>query len=444
MPIKIAVQLSGNEETQSEHLFDKAEILIGRSLTNDIVLPDMQKKVSGTHAKLELKGGRYWLCDLGSTNGTFLNQRRLAANTPMEAGTSATIGIGNFQLSLEATMEAQGATQRHVDPSKVANALGNQLSVLYAQHREDPPELRKEIMASHLHDRLDSVQSEEGRAVLGLLQNRFSSSNQSEETGSISNQEKLYQAGYTWMKQISTQFLGADSFETADQVERFSKQIMQTIESTLTWVSRSLKGRSEFENEFSADLTMVFSKEGNPLKTASGPSELGKYLLDWQSSRDLETSRDLLENAFKDLTMHQLGLVAGVQDCLKALLQQLDPKVLQHSVITENSGGFAKLLLSFTLSKKSWDRYTFRHRDLFENNSKLFNELIYPELRKGYLGHHATEENPAPPKPKSIPPTATPKTESKKKPQTVTPSTKTVADTEPPAKEEPKPKENKS
>jgi hypothetical protein len=349
----------------------------------------------------------------------------------MEAGNKATIGIGNFQLTLQATMESQGATQRHVDPSKVANALGNQLSVLYAQHREDPPELRKEVMAAHLHDRLDSVQNEEGRAVLGLLQNRFSSSNPSEETGSISNQEKLYQAGYTWMKQLSTQFLGADSFETAEQVERFSKQIMQTLESTLTWVSRSLKGRSEFENEFSADLTMVFSKEGNPLKTASGPAELGKYLLDWQSSRDLETSRDLLENAFKDLTMHQLGLVAGVQDCLKALLQQLDPKVLQHSVITENNSGFAKLLLSFTLSKKSWNKYSFRHRDLFENNSKLFNELIYPELRKGYIGHHATEENPTEEKPKTVPP-KTP------------PTAKTIADTEQPTPEEQKQEENPS
>ncbi len=406
MPTKIIVRLSGNDDPQSEHVFDKDEIHVGRSLTNDVVLPDMQKKVSGKHAKLELKSGRYWLTDLGSTNGTFLNNRRISANTPVQISNEETLGIGNFQLQFTATLELQGATQRHVDPSKVAEALSEQLNALYAQHREDPPEMRKEVMAALLRDRLELVSSEESRAVLAVLKNRFSSSSGGgdENESDISKQEALYRSGYTWIQGISRHFLGEDSFESADQVERFSKQIQQTIESTVTWVSRSLKGRREFENEFSADLTMVFSKEGNPLKSAAGPSELGKYLLDWRSSRDLETSRDLLENAYKDLTMHQLGLVAGVQDCLKALLQQLDPKVLQHSVLTENSGGLAKLLLNFSLSKKSWGKYTRRHKELFENNSKLFNELIYPELRKGYLGHHATEEAADPPTNKPAPP----------------------------------------
>ena len=404
MSIKIAVQLTGTKETQSEHLFDKAEILIGRSLTNDVVLPDMQKKVSGKHAQIELKTGRYWITDLGSTNGTFLNQRRVTPKTPVELGNEETIGIGNFQLQFVVMMDTQGATQHHVDPKKVANALADELCASYALHQDAPLETRKEVLKSLLRERLQGVPNEEERSVLSLLQNRFGSGSQGVKTDAdISNQEKLYRAGYTWMKSISLHFLGSDNFDSAEQIERFAKQIMQTIESTITWVSRSLKGRREFENEFSADLTMVFSKEGNPLKSAAGPSELGRYLLDWNSSRDLETTRDLLENAYKDLTMHQLGLVAGVQDCLKALLQQLDPKILQHSVTTENAGGFAKLLLTFTRSKKSWNKYIGRHQELFENNSKLFNELIYPELRKGYLGHHATEEAiPAPPRPPTL------------------------------------------
>ncbi len=56
--------------------------------------------------------------------------------------------------------------------------------------------------------------------------------------------------------------------------------------------------------------------------------------------------------------------------------------------------------------------------ELFENNSKLFNELIYPELRKGYLGHHATEEAKSP---ASAPPTS--------------PATLAPAESEPPAAE---------
>lgn len=396
MPIKITVKLAENEEPQSEHVFDKEEIHIGRSLTNDVVLPDMKKKVSGKHALLERKTGRYWVTDLGSTNGTFLNERRIAPNTPVEIKNEESLEIGNFRLQFTATMEIPGATQHHVDPSKVADSLAAQLNALYARHREDSPEARRDVLATLVHDKLDSIDREEGRTVLALLKTRFGSGGDGNGEQDISKQEELYRAGFTWMQGISRQYLDEDNFDSAEQVERFARQIMQTLESTMTWVSRSLKGRREFETEFSADLTMVFSKEGNPLKSAAGPSELARYLLDWRSSRDLETSRDLLENAFKDLTMHQLGLVAGVQDCLKALLQQLDPKILQHAVMTDHSGGFAKLLLGFTLSKKSWGKYKILHKELFENNSKLFNELIYPELRKGYLGHHATEEAKSP------------------------------------------------
>ncbi|MBS1521823.1 MAG: FHA domain-containing protein [Bacteroidetes bacterium] len=63
----------------------KLPIRIGRADDNDIVLPDKapdDRTVSRKHAEIYFEGGRYWVKDLGSTNGTFLNDTRLEPNQP--------------------------------------------------------------------------------------------------------------------------------------------------------------------------------------------------------------------------------------------------------------------------------------------------------------------------------------------------------------------------
>ena len=51
-------------------------VLIGRDPQNDVVLDD--RRVSRKHAEVRLRLGRYTLYDLQSTNGTYVNGRRVA------------------------------------------------------------------------------------------------------------------------------------------------------------------------------------------------------------------------------------------------------------------------------------------------------------------------------------------------------------------------------
>lgn len=69
---------------------------LGRDLSNTIVLPD--PRASAEHALISAREGHWWLEDLGSTNGTFLNGTYL--HEPAIIAFGDVIQIGQIQLKL--------------------------------------------------------------------------------------------------------------------------------------------------------------------------------------------------------------------------------------------------------------------------------------------------------------------------------------------------------
>jgi hypothetical protein len=75
----------------------QASTTLGRSPDNHIILPDTY--VSSYHARLDRRDGEWWLTDLGSRNGTRLNDVPLTKPVPLADGD--VIGIGRVELKLE-------------------------------------------------------------------------------------------------------------------------------------------------------------------------------------------------------------------------------------------------------------------------------------------------------------------------------------------------------
>lgn len=71
--------------------------LIGR-VGGAITLPD--RSVSRIHAELTPQNGRWYINDAGSTNGTFVNGRRLASPTAMRDGDQIRVGRTVFVVDL--------------------------------------------------------------------------------------------------------------------------------------------------------------------------------------------------------------------------------------------------------------------------------------------------------------------------------------------------------
>lgn len=70
---------------------------IGRDLSNDIVLPD--STVSLVHCKLFSQNNRVFITDLGSTNGTYVNGKRII-NTELIDGDMVLIGDSKIRIGL--------------------------------------------------------------------------------------------------------------------------------------------------------------------------------------------------------------------------------------------------------------------------------------------------------------------------------------------------------
>ncbi len=68
-------------------------VTIGRGLDNDIILEDT--RVSRKHAQLRYRQRRFWLTDLGSTNGTFVNGERISERALRDGDV---VSLGGLEL----------------------------------------------------------------------------------------------------------------------------------------------------------------------------------------------------------------------------------------------------------------------------------------------------------------------------------------------------------
>lgn len=89
-PITYQLTIQTGSNPAESYLLSGNEISIGRDATNQIVINDTE--VSRRHARLILQGDTYLFQDLGSTNGSFVNAKRLMGPRLLHSGEVITLG----------------------------------------------------------------------------------------------------------------------------------------------------------------------------------------------------------------------------------------------------------------------------------------------------------------------------------------------------------------
>lgn len=90
----ISITVKDGSGNSNLRYFTQPEIIIGRDPASDIPLAD--DAVSARHAQLNYHHGQWWLEDLSSTNGTFLNDLTISMPTVITSGDE--IKCGSLRL----------------------------------------------------------------------------------------------------------------------------------------------------------------------------------------------------------------------------------------------------------------------------------------------------------------------------------------------------------
>ena len=92
------IQLTSIDPQPQAKLFTRPQILVGRDPAAELYLED--KTISARHARLYFEDTQWWVEDLGSTNGTLLNQEQVLEPVVLASGDRLQFGQVAFTLML--------------------------------------------------------------------------------------------------------------------------------------------------------------------------------------------------------------------------------------------------------------------------------------------------------------------------------------------------------
>ena len=120
--------LSGARAGQVDR-FDKPVIAVGRKATADLRFsPEQDLDVSSQHAEIRLEAGHYVVKDTGSTNGTFVNGKRVDAGASVELHDGDTVQFGAKGPETRVTIPS--AERKASTEVRVAAAVKQQTAAL--------------------------------------------------------------------------------------------------------------------------------------------------------------------------------------------------------------------------------------------------------------------------------------------------------------------------
>jgi pilus assembly protein CpaF len=111
--------------------FDKNEVTIGRVQGNDVVLP--KGNVSKRHCRIYVQDGHFSVEDLKSTNGTYVNGRKITESTVVS--TADKVYVGDFVVRVDSATPAEIPTP----PPPGGNEAGSLSSALPRRPPPPPP-----------------------------------------------------------------------------------------------------------------------------------------------------------------------------------------------------------------------------------------------------------------------------------------------------------------
>lgn len=401
--------LSGG--TLWERVFDQGEVTIGRASSNDVTLQDPQRVVSSRHAEIRRKADTCVLVDVGSTNGTSMNEQQLIPQREYPLHEGDRIVIGDFTIRVFLRMPQTNGMAHSVAESPPtafqsgdADALVYELCRRYAELSERTAQEREADLLGMLRLALgerDACICEsliaKIRAGLCLRFGRPVTAPPPDAAPQpVHAQTSAGQAAYEGILAMARKYCKRQpSPMSADFITQFARRIDQILQVTFCNLVESLRGRRQFARELDVEATRILNWAPNQIKQAENEQQVGAYLFDAMTNpREAEAVMADLERVFRDLALHQIGMIKGFEESLGAVLREFDPGAIEADVkVRPLRIGPLRLPASFRIFKKraAWLRFKNKHRRFTEDEVRIFEQVLAPHFAKGYMDVQKTQ-----------------------------------------------------
>jgi predicted component of type VI protein secretion system len=313
---------------------------IGRHDSNDWVLRDPDRYVSGRHAEIEHRGGIWWLRDT-STNGTYVNDEdeALGPERLHQLAPGDRIRIGEYEIEVEISgsndflpQEAMAISESDLDKSfeiKSFIATGRR----ERGSRSTAPPRTASPTAS-------SVSASPAPAVPAPA-----------ASARAREEQELWPGIASLCKGA-----GIDPLALPAEVRAAClQQAGQLLRETLVGFTELARTRADFAGEFGISSGARRRDATSPLVHLAAVEQILEMMLAGRGPGDTRAI-DEIRGQFARARHHEIAVAAALREALAAVFEKLDPDALEEHLGRRAPGGGGP-----DLQAKLWNRY----RDLF-------------------------------------------------------------------------------
>jgi len=338
LEVRIKAPQGGTSRTLT---FTKSPIRIGRNQLNDISLDD--PFVSEWHGTIRFDQGSVAYFDLGSTNGTELDGKRLAKNVPSELTAASRLRLGLLELSI-------------IPPPPMP--VGE----------TPPPEsLPRQPKGSGLFQTLAWGQS---APSLAAIEAKSRQQPLNVGSGAATERSGPTPAGTGPLPSADPRAAADKRGEPGGADAKVTTRALKLLEA----FAESFIGLRKGYEQFGREVGVRTIAGSTPLHRAANRDELLSYLM----QPDLDPaliSRDLIA-IFADFGIHHIAMMQGVTEGARAMLESLSPQAAELEAASRLFGG-AK-------AKGQWKAYLERFEQMITDDNTLHAAVFGNEFARAY------------------------------------------------------------
>lgn len=427
----VAIRVFDSEAgTTTDYAYTASPVRIGRNPLNDLTLPF--PFVSGWHAVVRFDDGGAKFFDLGSTNGTLHNGRRVQAGEPIPVAGEVSLTIGKLELRIRQDASASASapapaplqmspvapnpaayapTSVHASPAMPAPVQTTSVPNVAPPAQPQPapsPDGGPSGMGTAAVDMGDVHQSVNRlrphydayrKAWMGMFQ---------ELAGAISAMpDQTHGYALSIMQREFPEIVEEPEFKrmaqdagalrasakpsaggTSNAVARLASSIrpeeappsspaeeerfLSTVEDVLRASAKALVELQKGQEQFGSEMGVRTIKEFTALHAAGSAEAVLAYLLDWKAGGSARTQE--LVGVYADLMIHQVALINGLMEGVRGLLARLSPQEIERGV----NAGWA------TRAAAVWKKYVERHEQLARDDKALTSVVFGSEFARAY------------------------------------------------------------